>query len=117
MQSKAPGARILLVDYPTVLPQNGEPCLLAPIPQDRQKFLLKVAGELSLATKHAAEEDRVEYVAASKESRHHDACSSDPWTTGYDFSTRSAPMHPTKAGQQAVADAVVKQLTNGGTAE
>jgi lysophospholipase L1-like esterase len=69
VQVKAPHARVVLVDYPTVLPQNGQSCALAPIPVDRQKFLLQVARELSLATKHTAQETGADFVAASKESQ------------------------------------------------
>jgi lysophospholipase L1-like esterase len=112
VQAKAPDARIVLVDYPTLLPQNGRPCAVAPIPQDRQKFLLQVARELSLATKHVAQRTGTEFVAASKESRHHDVCSADPWMTGYDFTPGLAAMHPNEAGHAAVAAAVVQQLSN-----
>jgi len=116
VQAKAPHARIVLVDYPTVLPEDGQPCASIPIIQDRQKFLLDVARELSLATKHAAQKTGAEFVAASKESRQHDACSSDPWMTGYALAPGVSAMHPTAAGHAAVAAAVVKQLTNPGAA-
>ncbi|MGF4041762.1 SGNH/GDSL hydrolase family protein [Paenarthrobacter nitroguajacolicus] len=110
IQAKAPLARIVLVDYPTVLPQNGQPCSLIPISGDRQKFLLEVARELSLSTKHAAQATGSDYIAASKDSRHHDACSKDPWMTGYMFAPRSAPMHPKETGHAAMAEAIIRQL-------
>lgn len=116
VQAKAPQARIVLVDYPAVLPQNGEPCSVIPIPRDRQKFLLEVARGLSLSTKHAAQSTGADYVAASQDSRHHDACSADPWMTGYVFAPGSAPMHPNETGHAAVADAIVRQLTTPGSA-
>lgn len=115
VQAKAPHARIVLVDYPAVLPPNGEPCSLIPIPHDRQKFLLEVARKLSLSTKHAAQATGADYIAASQDSRHHDACSTDPWMTGYLFAPGSAPMHPNETGHAAVADAIVKQLTTPGS--
>jgi lysophospholipase L1-like esterase len=116
VKEKAPHARILLVDYLTVLPDDAKPCQAVPIPKDRQKFLLQVAGELSLATKHAAQQTGVEYVAASQDSRGHDACSADPWVTGYDFSHGFAIMHPNQEGHATVASAVVQQLTQSGNA-
>ncbi|PNH78174.1 SGNH/GDSL hydrolase family protein [Arthrobacter sp. AFG20] len=116
VQAKAPQARILLVDYPAVLPQNGEPCSFIPILRDRQKFLLEVARGLNLATKHAAQATGADYIAGSQDSRHHDACSTDPWMTGYLLAPGSAPMHPNEKGQAAVADAIVKQLTTPGSA-
>lgn len=114
VQAKAPRARIVLVDYVTVLPPNGKACAAMPIPQDRQKFLLEVARTLSLATKHAAQQAGVEYVAASKAGAGHDACSADPWVIGYDFSRGFVIMHPNEAGHAAVADAILRQLTGPG---
>ena len=111
VRERAPRARIVLVDYLTVLPQDGKPCATMPIPQDRQKFLLYVAGELSLATKHTAQHTGADFVAASTASRGHDVCSADPWVTGYDFSHGFVIMHPNAEGHAAVADAVIRNLT------
>ncbi|WP_314505445.1 SGNH/GDSL hydrolase family protein [uncultured Microbacterium sp.] len=112
VRGRAPQARIVLVDYISVLPENGKPCAALPIPQDRQKFLLEVARKVSLATKLAAHETGVELVAASKLSRGHDACSTEPWVIGYDFSQGFVMMHPNATGHAAVADAVVRQLNS-----
>lgn len=109
VQARAPHARIVLVDYLTVLPQNGKPCEAMPIPQDRQKFLLDVAQQLSLATKHAAQQTGVELVAASKLSQGHDACSADPWTRGF---VSVGGLHPNAAGHAAVAAALVQELSH-----
>jgi lysophospholipase L1-like esterase len=111
VQARAPQARILVVDYLTVLPENGKPCAVAPIPQAEQKALLSVARSLNLATKHAAQRTDVELVAASALGRGHDVCSRDPWVTGYDFSRILNLMHPNEAGHAAVAEAVVRELT------
>ena len=110
VQAKAPTARIILVDYPTVLPEDGKPCSAIPIPQERQKFLTQVARELSNATKHAAQQTGTEFIAASRDSRGHDACSTSPWMTGYDFSPGLAAMHPNEAGHAAVATSVIRHL-------
>jgi lysophospholipase L1-like esterase len=110
VQAKAPDARIVVVDYLTVLPQNGKPCAVMPIPRAEQTELLGVARRLHQVTKLATQRTRVEFVAASTLSRGHDACSSDPWTTGYDFSRLLNVMHPNEAGHAAVADAVVDEL-------
>lgn len=112
VQEKAPNARVVLVDYLSVLPENGKPCAAVPIPQDRQKFLLHVAREMSLATKHAAQQTGAELISVSTESRGHDACSTDPWVTGYDFSRGFVMMHPNESGHAAVAAALQKHLTS-----
>ena len=76
-----------------------------------------MARELSLATKHAAQQTGAEFVAASKISRNHDACSSEPWVTGYEatlgFEHVFTSMHPNVAGHAAVAQAVVDHVTSG----
>ncbi|MGW1269844.1 SGNH/GDSL hydrolase family protein [Streptomyces sp. NPDC002491] len=114
IRARAPRARIVLVDYLTILPRNGKPCAELPIPQERQRFLLGVAHGLDLATEAAARRTGVESVAASRESRDHDVCSSDPWTTGYEASPNI--MHPKEAGHAAVARALIRQLTSAGAA-
>ncbi|OAD97630.1 SGNH/GDSL hydrolase family protein [Arthrobacter sp. OY3WO11] len=116
VQARAPKARIILIDYPVVLPENGKPCSAVPITQERQKFLNQVARQLSNATKHAAQKTGTEFVAASKNSRGQDACSTTPWMTGYDFSPGVAAMHPNEAGHAAVAAALTRQLTTAGKA-
>lgn len=110
VQTKAPRARVLLVDYLTVLPQNGQPCAGMPIPKKEQKFLLNVADAITKASKHAARRAGAELVAVSKDSIHHDVCSSDPWVTGYDLSRADNLMHPNAEGHAAMRNAVLHQL-------
>jgi lysophospholipase L1-like esterase len=110
VQQRAPYARIVLVDYVTVLPENGKPCAAMPIPQERQRVLLSVAKSIDKATKVAARRTGAELLAASKLSRGHDVCSGDPWVRGYDFSPGVAAMHPNQDGHAAVAAALTSQL-------
>ena len=66
VQRKAPRARVLLVDYLTILPEDGEPCPAVPIPRERQRFLHEVAHRLSLVTEAAARLTGAEFVAVSR---------------------------------------------------
>jgi len=116
VHAKAPQARIVLVDYLDVLPADGKPCASLPIPQTQQKTLLEDARKLALATRHAAQETGAELVSAAQDGRGHDACSSAPWVTGWDFAPGVTLMHPNAAGQTAVADAIIMQLSQPGTA-
>jgi lysophospholipase L1-like esterase len=115
-----PGApRIVLVDYFTILPQNGKPCAAAPtLTREEIRYSLEVARQLQLATKHAAQRTGVELVELSKASRHHDVCSADPWVNGWvDPSNPTVPVtlnaryHPNAAGMQAAAELIIDQLT------
>ena len=114
IRQQAPHARIVLVDYLTILPQNGKPCAGLPLTEDGIRFSLDVARQLQLATKHAAQQAGAELVELSKASRSHDVCSADPWVSGLvwsDFFTKGIlPFHPNAAGMQAAADLLVDHL-------
>ncbi len=117
IQQRAPGARIVVVDYATLLPQSGAGCDVMPLSRDRAKFMLHVAAEMQRATKHAVQETGVELVELSKASRHHDACAADPWVSGWEFGPllqggRSA-FHPNDEGMDAAAQLVIAELERG----
>ena len=80
------------------------------------RLLLGVARGMNIATKHAAQRTGAELVPVSQDSRNHDVCSREPWTSGYGALQACNMMHPNKAGQTAVAAAVVRQLINPGAA-
>lgn len=110
IRTRAPHARIVLVDYVTIVPQSGKTCAALPITKAEAGYFLDVARQLQLATKHAAQRSGAELVEASKASRGHDACSSDPWVFGWEFDNILAggakAFHPNAAGMAAVADLI-----------
>jgi lysophospholipase L1-like esterase len=112
IRAKAPQARIVLVDYSTILPENGKPCAALPLTREEIRFSLDVARQLQLATKHAAQQTGVELVELSKASRHHDVCSADPWVNGWDLAPTAfgSQYHPNAEGMQAAADLIAAQL-------
>jgi hypothetical protein len=114
-RSASPNARILLVDYATILPQNGQPCAGLPLTKDQIKSGLKIAQALQLATKHAAQQAGAELVEWSKATRGHDVCSQDPWMFKWQDTrfapTPVAPYHPTLAGMQSAASLIASQIS------
>lgn len=108
VQAKAPAARIVLVDYLTVLPANGKPCAVMPIGKQKQQEIQRLARDLSAATKQAAHATGVQFAAASSASSGHDVCSRSPWVTGY--VPEPNMMHPNAAGHTAVAALVIREL-------
>lgn len=114
IEQRAPHARIVLVDYLTVLPESGQPCVGVPLGREDQKYIVSIARELQLATKHAAQRSGTELVELSKFSRSHDACSDEPWVKGWDVSGtvsgNAGPYHPNSAGVRAAAELVIQQL-------
>ena len=113
IRRRAPRARVLFVDYLTVLPPAGTK---APPLSDADAHLARhIAGALETMTAEAAEQIGCEIVRAGEASREHHAWSDDPWTSGFGlpFPGRPAPMHPNAAGMWAVADLVTAEVLGG----
>ncbi|MHA7666170.1 SGNH/GDSL hydrolase family protein [Mycolicibacterium sp. HS_4_1] len=108
---RAPQARVLFVDYLTLLPPAGVPA--PPIGAAEADLGRHVAARLAELTAAAAAETGCELVRAADGSRDHHAWSADPWTTAFHVPLpgRVAPLHPNAAGMRAVAGLVVKALT------
>ncbi len=113
LRQRAPGARILFVDYQTILPPAGTPA--PPLPQADADLGRHVAATLERLTADAAAATGCEVVGAAAASRDHHAWSAEPWTTtparyGVPLPGRPAPLHPNGAGMRAVAELVAAQL-------
>lgn len=112
IRSRAPHARIVLVDYPRVLPEDGA-CTKTPMSGEQATIALSTAKRLAAITARVAEAEEVELVKASEVTRGHDACAAHPWMNGYlteQGSKVRVPYHPNGEGMHAVADALVAHL-------
>jgi lysophospholipase L1-like esterase len=109
----SPRARVLFVDYLTLLPPPGQG---APPLSDVDAALgRRVADTLERLTIEAAAATGCELVRAAAASSTHHAWSAVPWTTkptkfGLPLPGRPAPLHPNADGMRAVADMVAAQL-------
>jgi lysophospholipase L1-like esterase len=113
IRRRAPRARVLFVDYLTVLSPAGTK---APPLSDADAALGRhIAGALETMTAEAAEQTGCEIVRAGEASREHHAWSDEPWTNGFGlpFPGRPAPMHPNAAGMRAVAELVTAEVLGG----
>jgi lysophospholipase L1-like esterase len=110
VRRRAPNARVLFVDYLTMLPPDGQPA--APLSAAEAELGRHVAARLEESTAAAAQATGCELVRAGQASREHHAWSSDPWTVGaaLPLPWRPAPFHPNAAGMRAVADLVVAHV-------
>lgn len=106
VRRRAPNARVVFVDYLTMLPPDGQPA--RPLPQADADLGRYVAGCLEELTAAAAQATGCQIVRAGQASRTHHAWSTDPWTVGaaWPLPWRPAPFHPNAAGMRAVAELI-----------
>lgn len=109
VRAKAPQARIIFVDYVTIVPAHERCPALRLSPGDAEA-MRTVATRLAALTASVARNERVELLAASRLSAHHTACDKAPWSVGAPGSAPGTPWHPNAAGHAAIADALVKML-------
>ena len=110
VRERAPQARVLFVDYLTLLPPAGTKA--PPLSTKDADLGRHVAAELERLTADAAEATECELVRVAEPSRQHHAWSSDPWTTrwGIPWPGRPYPLHANVKGMRAVADLITAQL-------
>jgi lysophospholipase L1-like esterase len=111
LRERSPVARVLFVDYLTLLPPAGTPA--APLSDTDVSVGRHIAGTLERLTSEAAADTGCGVVRVAQTSSDHHAWSADPWTTrfGLPLPGRPAPLHPNAAGMRAVADLVVAEVT------
>jgi lysophospholipase L1-like esterase len=113
VRRRAPSARVVLVDYLTVVPEDGDTSGL-PLSDAHRRFCADVARRLAAATAEAARATGADLVEASAASADHHAGSAEPWVTGWEFGDVLAggvvPYHPNAAGMRAVAELLVDRL-------
>ena len=109
LRARSPGAKVLFVDYLTLLPPPGTPA--PPLPDVDVALGRRVADTLERLTGEAAADTGCKWVRVAEASRDHHAWSKEPWTTkpGLPLPGRPAPLHPNADGMRAVADLVVGQ--------
>jgi lysophospholipase L1-like esterase len=112
VRERAPAARVVLVDYLTVVTDDEGAGL--PLSDEHRRRCAGVARRLAAATAEAARTTGVDLVTASAASSGHHAGSREPWVTGWEFGDVPAggvvPYHPNAAGMRAVADLLVSLL-------
>lgn len=121
VRERAPSARVLFVDYLTILPPDGQPA--PPMSRVDADLGRHVAATLERHTADAAAATGCGIVKAGEASRVHHAWSRDPWTTRFSMRPepdgrrrlwwpgRPAPLHPNAEGMRAVAGLVAAQIT------
>lgn len=113
IRRRSPRARIIFVDYLTVLPE-GALCAQTPLSPQAAETGRATAARLARLTADVARRNGAEVLPASELSRkEHSACAAAPWMAGFipPAESRSfVPYHPNLAGMTAVAEALDRQL-------
>jgi lysophospholipase L1-like esterase len=107
VRDRAPEARVVLVDYLTLVPSQPSPAV--PMDEDDRAFCAEVQTGLEAATAEAASATGADLVQAGAASRDHHAGAAEPWVTGWVFGDLVGgvvPYHPNAQGMRAVAGLV-----------
>lgn len=106
---QAPRARIVFVDYLTVVPE-GRTCAALKLDEAEARSAVASAQRLARLTAEVAHSAGASLLPASRLSASHTACDADPWSVASPGSAPGTPWHPNAAGHAAVAAALADLL-------
>jgi lysophospholipase L1-like esterase len=112
VRARSPRARLVFVDYLTVLPPQAL-CARTPLAEDQAATARRTAQRLARVTALVAERGGAQVVRASDLSRGHDACAPAPFITGFvppPGAGTFAPYHPNLEGMTAIAQDLDRTL-------
>ncbi|MFF9768596.1 SGNH/GDSL hydrolase family protein [Streptomyces sp. NPDC014636] len=116
VRARAPHARVLVVGYPDLLPDDGSGCF-PQVPFARKDFpyLRDTEKRLNLMLRLVAAVNRAEYVDTYGPTVGHDMCKApaDRWVEPLQPASPAAPAHPNAKGEAAMAEAVLARLERG----
>lgn len=108
---RAPAARIVFIQYVSVVPDAlCEKTVIAPEQAAQARV---IARRLTAVTAEAARAGGAEVLDADALSRAHTPCAAEPWSAGFypDYPRSSgAPWHPNAAGHAAIAKALAAMI-------
>jgi lysophospholipase L1-like esterase len=112
VRRRAPSARLIFVDYVTVLPEH-ELCAATPLSAAQAEASRTIARRLAEITARTAEQNGAEVLRLSELSREHHACAAEPWLNGYlPRGASGASYHLNLAGMTAAAAALDEMLSH-----
>lgn len=111
IKDRAPGAEVVAVGYPQIVPAKGTCLTLLPIAAGDYPFARRVNRLLDGAVKAAAAKADVTFADVWTATAGHDVCADDPWINGAQNRPDEAiPFHPFAAEQKAVARVVIDAI-------
>jgi lysophospholipase L1-like esterase len=116
VHARAPHARVVVVGYPDLLPDDGSGCFpQVPFAQKDFPYLRDTEKRLNLMLRLVAGVNRAEYVDTYTPTAGHDMCKApaDRWIEPLQPAAPAAPAHPNAKGEDAMAQAVLERLGQG----
>ena len=113
IHADAPNARVFLVGYPAILPNNGNGCWpLVPIAFGDVPYLRGVEKALNSMLASVAAANHTTFVDTYTASIGHDVCQAPgtKWVEGLIPTSPAAPFHPNQLGEQGMARQVLAAL-------
>ncbi|MFE5032409.1 SGNH/GDSL hydrolase family protein [Streptomyces sp. NPDC056683] len=113
IRARAPHARILVVGYPDLLPDEGSGCYpTVPFAAKDFPYLRDTGERLNLMLRLVAAWNGARYVDTYGPTVGHDMCKApaDRWIEPLQPASPAAPAHPNAKGEAAMAQAVLKRL-------
>jgi lysophospholipase L1-like esterase len=111
--ARSPAADVLLVGYPTIVPDDGPGCFPAvPFSPGDTQYLRETTKNLNDMLAEQAALAGVDYVDTYTPTIGHDICQlpGDKWVEGLAPTSPAAPMHPNALGMEAMSAAVVAAI-------
>lgn len=115
VRRRAPQARVVFVDYLTLLPKRGT-CPAVAMPAADLASGRATAARLVALTARVAREEGAQVLSAAALSQGHTACDAQPWSVGAAVTDRPAggiAWHPNIPGMRAIADALAARFAAG----
>ncbi|MFF7381344.1 GDSL-type esterase/lipase family protein [Streptomyces griseoluteus] len=116
VRARAPHARVLLVGYPDLLPDDGSGCFPSvPFARGDFPYLRDTGKRVNLMLRLVAAWNGVEYVDTYGPTVRHDMCKApgERWIEPLRPASPAAPAHPNAQGEAAMARAVLDRLDRG----
>lgn len=122
LRQRAPHARLVVVGYPQVVADPatvdldtckavGTPVVDRRITGDDARWMRDKGAQLSGVIAKAAQAAGARYVDVAAAFAGHEACSAQPWLSGFLLTDLEASFHPTATGQAELAKLVTRAVT------
>ena len=113
IHARSPQARVLIVGYPAVAPNNGKGCYpLVPLSDDDITYLDAMLRRTNAMIAEQAAANDAEFVDTYDESVGHDVCTlpGTRWFEGLVPTAPAFPVHPNALGEASMARSVLRVL-------